>query len=260
MTIPCPATSTSSGASLRDEFELLWKTGLLAEYLANQSIHWSDAIHRDWGSFAHDHQRVPLVANNGQPWRTWLILGGRGAGKTRAGAEWVRSLALANDHLADNRIERIALVGETERDTREVMIEGESGILAVHARHDRPKWIPSRRRIEWSNGTVAESFSAEDPESLRGPQFHAAWADELAKWRHPGKAMPGDRAAGSKRGCARGESRERAVTAPAVLRPLFISSRSLSSKSSPIDFLQRRRLTAMVSLPSHLRRPVQSPS
>jgi phage terminase large subunit-like protein len=79
---------------------------------------------------------------------------------------------------------RIALVGESEHDVREVMIEGVSGVLAVHPRRERPIWIPSRRRLEWRSGVVAEAFSAEDPESLRGPQFSAAWADELAKWRH----------------------------------------------------------------------------
>ena len=79
---------------------------------------------------------------------------------------------------------RIALVGETEHDTREVMVEGVSGLLAVHPPHERPQWVPSRRRLEWPNGAVAQAFSAEDPESLRGPQFSAAWCDELAKWRH----------------------------------------------------------------------------
>jgi phage terminase large subunit-like protein len=78
---------------------------------------------------------------------------------------------------------RIALVGETAAEVRDVMIEGVSGLLSVHARGERPAWQPSRKRLEWSNGAVAQAFSAEDPESLRGPQFAAAWADELAKWR-----------------------------------------------------------------------------
>ena len=77
---------------------------------------------------------------------------------------------------------RIALVGETFADAREVMVEGVSGLLAVCPRRERPEWQPSRRRLEWSNGAVAQLFSAADPESLRGPQFDAAWADELAKW------------------------------------------------------------------------------
>lgn len=111
-------------------------------------------------------------------WTTWLVLGGRGAGKTRAGAEWVRELA------AQAQGARIALVGETFADAREVMVEGPSGLLSVHPRGERPDWQPSRRRIEWPNGAVAQLFSAEDPEALRGPQFGAAWCDEVAKWRH----------------------------------------------------------------------------
>lgn len=131
----------------------------------------------DFGCFAHSHQLPPLCAPNGADWRTWLILGGRGAGKTRAGAEWVRGVAL-NDAGA-----RIALVGETEHEVRSVMIEGVSGLLAVHRRDERPRWNPTRRRLEWKNGAVAEMFTAENYEGLRGPQFSAAWCDELAKWR-----------------------------------------------------------------------------
>ena len=78
---------------------------------------------------------------------------------------------------------RIALIGETEHDAREVMVEGISGLLAVHRYDERPQWIPSRRRLEWTNGAVAQLFSAENPRALRGPQFSAAWCDELAKWR-----------------------------------------------------------------------------
>jgi phage terminase large subunit-like protein len=129
----------------------------------------------DWPSFAHDHQFVPPG-----DWTTWLVLGGRGAGKTRAGAEWVRALVEAHGVRAGP----IALIGETEHDAREVMVEGVSGLLAVHEHSERPTWIPSRRRLVWRNGAVAQVFSAENPESLRGPQFAAAWCDELAKWRH----------------------------------------------------------------------------
>ncbi|HEX7791103.1 MAG TPA: terminase family protein [Afipia sp.] len=137
-----------------------------------------------WDLFAHDHQVPPQLAPNGQPWLTWLLIGGRGAGKTRAGAEWVRAQALGLAPMADGPVSHIALVGETEHDVREVMIEGVSGILAVHRRHERPVWTSSRRRLEWSNGAAAYAFSAEDPESLRGPQFGCAWSDEMAKWRY----------------------------------------------------------------------------
>ena len=121
---------------------------------------------------------------NGRPtgdWLVWLMIGGRGAGKTRAGAEWVRAIATGEPKPAGP----IALVGETFTDTREVMIEGVSGLLAIHPSGERPEWQRTRRRLVWPNGTVAQAFSAEDPESLRGPQFAAAWADELAKWRYP---------------------------------------------------------------------------
>ncbi|MBN9147616.1 MULTISPECIES: terminase family protein [unclassified Nitrobacter] len=139
---------------------------------------------RQWDIFAHEHQRPPQLAPNGAPWLIWLMIGGRGAGKTRAGAEWIRAQALGLSPFASEAVSRIALVGETEHDVREVMIEGVSGLLAVHAAHERPSWSPSRKRLEWSNGAVAQAFSADDPESLRGPQFGCAWSDEMAKWRY----------------------------------------------------------------------------
>ena len=116
-------------------------------------------------------------------WTTWLLLGGRGAGKTRAGAEWVKATVLARPPFGGLSTGRIALVGETFADVRDVMIEGVSGLLRIHRRDDRPQWRPSLRRLEWPNGAVAQAFSSEDPEALRGPQFEAAWADEIAKWR-----------------------------------------------------------------------------
>ncbi len=143
-----------------------------------------ETLGTSWEIFAHPHQRPPELAPNGEPWLTWLMIGGRGAGKTRAGAEWIRAQALGLPPFATEAVERIALVGETEHDVREVMIEGVSGLLAVHPHRDRPLWSPSRKRLEWSNGAVAYAFSAEDPESLRGPQFGCAWSDEMAKWRY----------------------------------------------------------------------------
>jgi phage terminase large subunit-like protein len=93
-------------------------------------------------------------------------------------------MALGLSPYADKPVSPIALVGETEHDAREVMVEGISGLMAVHRHSERPSWIASRRRLEWPNGSIAQIFSAEDPDSLRGPQFAAAWLDELAKWKH----------------------------------------------------------------------------
>src|SRR3954454_1874132 len=143
-----------------------------------------DEVTSTWKIFSHDYQTPPALAPDGNPWHTWLMIGGRGAGKTRAGAEWVRAQALGLAPFATQKASRIALVGETEHDVREVMIEGVSRLLAVHGWHERPLWQPSRKRLEWRDGQIAQVFSAEDPESLRGPQFCCAWSDEMAKWRH----------------------------------------------------------------------------
>jgi phage terminase large subunit-like protein len=132
-----------------------------------------------WDTTARDDQWPPAGA-----WLVWLLMGGRGSGKTRTGAEWVRGMALGLEGFAAAPVERIALVGETIADVREVMIEGESGILRVHPNGHRPRWYSSRRTIVWDNGARAQAFSSEDPEALRGPQFGAAWSDEAAKWRN----------------------------------------------------------------------------
>ena len=137
----------------------------------------------DWLFWARSDQLPPATARGGSAWTTWLVLGGRGAGKTRTGAEWVRGLALGRAPFAERPVSPIALVAETRDDLREVMVEGVSGLLAVHPDDERPQWQASRRRLVWPNGAVAQGFSAEDPESLRGPQFAAAWADEVGKWR-----------------------------------------------------------------------------
>jgi phage terminase large subunit-like protein len=127
--------------------------------------------------WALPHQLPP-----GGDWKTWVIMGGRGAGKTRAGAEWVRSQVEGARPGDPGRARRVALVAETLDQGREVMVLGESGILACSPPDRRPKWIASRNILEWPNGARAQLFSAHDPEALRGPQFDAAWADELAKW------------------------------------------------------------------------------
>ena len=133
----------------------------------------------DWSRWARADQLPPE-----SDWTTWLMLGGRGAGKTRAGAEWVKGLALGLDRFSATKVRRIALIGETLGDVRDIMVEGESGLLRLDYPGGRPSWSGIRRRVEFSNGAVAQAFSSEDPESLRGPQFEAAWCDELAKWKH----------------------------------------------------------------------------
>jgi phage terminase large subunit-like protein len=139
----------------------------------------TDGANHDWILWARKRQLPPENMN----FRTWLILGGRGAGKTRAGAEWIRALALGTFEPTFKRCTRIAIVAPNFHEARTVMIEGVSGLLAVHHDDERPVYEPSRRLITWGNGTIAQVFSAEEPDSLRGPQFDAAWCDEMAKWK-----------------------------------------------------------------------------
>ncbi len=137
--------------------------------LAKLSLSDLQLMDRHWAFWARPEQLAPPG-----DWRTWLFLGGRGAGKTRAGAEWLAAASRRND--------RLALVGPTLHDVREVMIDGLSGLCACAWIGGAPRFESSRRRLLFSNGAVAYAFSAEDPESLRGPQFGAAWADEYCAW------------------------------------------------------------------------------
>ena len=129
-------------------------------------------------------EQLPPPLTDAAAWRTWLLLGGRGAGKTRAGAEWIRGQALGLAPFAATPAARIALVGETLADAAAVMVEGVSGLLAIHADADRPTYLSSRNELVWPNGCIARLYSSEDPGKLRGPQFDAAWCDEIAKWRY----------------------------------------------------------------------------
>lgn len=129
--------------------------------------------------WAAEHQLPP---DGG--WRSWVIMGGRGAGKTRAGSEWVRSMVEGVRPMDAGRASRVALVAETIDQAREVMVFGESGILACSPPDRRPRYEATRKRLVWDNGAEARLFSAHDPDALRGPQFDAAWCDELAKWRN----------------------------------------------------------------------------
>ena len=149
-------------------------------------------------------------------WRIWLIRAGRGFGKTRAGAEWVTTLA-ADKHAA------IALVGATEADVRRVMIDGPSGLRAVAKTGRIPRYTIHKGEVRWPNGAVAYVYSADAPEQLRGPEHSAAWCDELAKWRR-GDAAWDNLMMGLRRGA---NPRVLVTTTP---RPTNLMKRVLRSK------------------------------
>ena len=132
----------------------------------------AEALLYEWSEWMRDNQRPP----EGE-WANWLILAGRGFGKTRVGAEmvrhWVKDFRFVN------------LIGATAADARDIMIEGESGILAICPRQERPRYLPSKRRLEWPNGAISLIFTADEPERLRGKQHMKLWCDELGSWRRP---------------------------------------------------------------------------
>ena len=146
----------------------------LREFIAELSNEEAIELFYDWQTWARPNQFIPP----GDMWTIWLILAGRGWGKTRCGAEFVRF------HVERGLASRIALIAEDAGDARDVMIEGESGILAISHPRCKPVFVPSKRRIEWPNGAIATIYSDNDPETLRGPQHDLAWVDELAKFRN----------------------------------------------------------------------------
>jgi len=135
-----------------------------------QALH--DGERYDWQIHARPKQLPPPG-----DWRVWLIRTGRGWGKTRTGAEWIRA------EVESGRRGRLALVARTAADARDVIVEGESGILSVCPPWDRPHYEPSKRRLTWANGAIATMYSADEPDLLRGPQHDGVWADEVASWR-----------------------------------------------------------------------------
>ena len=155
------------------------------EALADLSRGEAEGLLWDWTFWARPNQLPPAG-----DWLTWLILAGRGFGKTRVGAEWVRTNVCGSTPLGRGRYRQIALIAETAADAREVMVgdgkeagEG-SGILQVHPPDFRPVYEPSKRRLTWPNGAIATLYNAVEPDQLRGPQHDAAWCDELAKWKY----------------------------------------------------------------------------
>lgn len=129
----------------------------------------------DWSVWSRPEQQAPA----GEDWNVWLVLAGRGFGKTRLASEWVREQA---KYTTEGQ-RRFALVARTAADVRDVIVEGESGIMNVTPPSERPNYEPSKRRLTWPNGNTATLFTADEPDSLRGPQFTHAWGDEVAAWR-----------------------------------------------------------------------------
>lgn len=134
-----------------------------------------DTLQWDWTFWGRPEQQAPP----GDDWNLWLLLAGRGFGKTRTAAEWVREQA----KYTNTGQRRFALVARTAADVRDVIVEGESGIINVSPPSERPHYEPSKRRLTWPNGNMATLFTADEPDSLRGPQFTHAWGDEVAAWR-----------------------------------------------------------------------------
>ena len=172
--------------SISTPFDCRSGADLIASGTAEQQAAFLDELSDDeiyalpylFDFWAMDHQLPPIG-----DWRTWVIMGGRGAGKTRAGAEWVRSMVEGACPRDGGRANRVAIVGETFDQAREVMVFGDSGIMACSPPDRRPTWVSGRKMLVWPNGATAQVFSAFDPEALRGPQFDAVWADEIAKWK-----------------------------------------------------------------------------
>ena len=133
-----------------------------------------DALLWDWSVWGRPEQQAPEG-----DWAIWLYMAGRGAGKTRTASEWVREQA---KYTAGGQ-RRFALVARTAADVRDVLVEGDSGIMKVTPPSEKPNYEPSKRRLTWPNGNVATCFTADEPDSLRGPQFTHAWGDEVAAWR-----------------------------------------------------------------------------
>ncbi|HXG81924.1 MAG TPA: terminase family protein, partial [Sphingomicrobium sp.] len=146
-----------------------------AERVATMSFADLLALDAAFELWAHSGQLPP----GGEGWRVWLMMAGRGFGKTRAGAEWIHQLASMGGR-------RIALVAGSIEEARKVMVEGVSGLLAIaRNRRVKLKWEPSLGQLSWPKGSIATLYSGDNPDGLRGPEHHFAWADELAKWRRP---------------------------------------------------------------------------
>lgn len=140
----------------------------------------AESLMVDWEGFL----ARPSQCEPARDYHTWMPLAGRGWGKTMVGAQWVRKKVCGKTPLTGGTHNRVALVAETAADARDVMVEGPSGLLAVHPKDWRPTYHKSNRLLTWPNGAVAYTYNAVEPDQLRGPQHDLAWGDELAKWRY----------------------------------------------------------------------------
>lgn len=162
---------SQSEINSRTQLTVPQRTELLAGMTDEERTH----SKKLWLLWARDNQLPPDTDD----WEYWLLMAGRGFGKTRSGAEWIR------DQVENHGVMRVALIGPTAADVRDVMAEGESGVISVSTEDFLPKYEPSKRRLLWPNGATAMMYSAEEPERLRGPQHEKAWCDELAAWKSP---------------------------------------------------------------------------
>lgn len=183
MSMNLPVGSLDSPNDQRSPAELLAALPEMEreKFLSSLSDQEKANLNYHWPFWARPNQVEPQG-----DWTNWLVLAGRGFGKTRMGSEWIRSNVCGSTPMSapPSGFKRIALVAETAADARDVMVLGDSGLLATHPKDFRPEWSPTNRRLTWPNGVQAWVYNATEPGQLRGPQHHAAWVDELAKFRY----------------------------------------------------------------------------
>jgi phage terminase large subunit-like protein len=178
---PKPLSASSLASSLNDKSEI-------KKFISRLSQSQLEELSHDWNFLARSDQKPPeFLPGTTTKWNYWLFLAGRGAGKTRSGAEWIREQVKSG-------AKRLAFIAPTAGDIRDVMVEGSSGILSCSWDKDRdihgasmgvPEYEPSKRhQLTWKNGAIAHGYSAEEPDRLRGPQHEAIWCDELAAWQY----------------------------------------------------------------------------
>lgn len=163
-------------ARLTAQMVASWPAEQRAAFLSGLSVPEQEALKFRWDFWARDNQLEPGVLETGMPWRYWLILAGRGFGKSRTGAEQVRKWV--------RRYPRVNIAGATSDDARDIMIEGESGIMAICPPHERPLYKKQQKKLVWPTGATSLVLTADEPERFRGKQHMKVWADEVASWRY----------------------------------------------------------------------------